>query len=155
MFPLLTFSDTSTERFPACCPSLPACHLPTVLTITLFFNFSPFLPISFPHLDHVSVALIVFYPFHWNLALSPTKPKADPISLPSCFCLARPLFTLPPALASLQPYTLHLVCLFPLTPSSSHAYCSFALFLESQHHLYYDLALLSSSWPAPCSCWLC
>ena len=125
-------------------PCLPAiCELISPFPSSLISPLS--LPFSFPLWDHVCVALIVFYPFHCNLSLSPIEPNANPIPLPSCFHLAWPLFTLPPALASLQPYTLHFMCLVPLTPSSSHAYCSFALFLESQLNFCHDLAPLNST----------
>lgn len=127
MFPLSAYSDVSTERFPAGSPSLPACHLPTVLTLPVFSHFSPFFALLLSPLG--SRPVVVFYLFHCNLSLSPIKSNANPRPLPSCFSLAWPLFALPSALASIQPHTLHLICLVPLTLSSFHAYCSLALFL--------------------------
>lgn len=106
MFPLSALSDVSSEWFPACFPF--ACHLITILTLLLISHFSPFSALLLSPLGSRLWALTVFYPFHCNLYLSPIKPNANPIPLPPCFPLAWPLFTLPPALASLQPYTLSL-----------------------------------------------
>lgn len=120
-------------------PCLPAiCQLFSPFPSSLISPLS--LPFSFPLWDHVPV--VAFYLFHCNLSLSPIKSNANPRSLPSCFSLAWPLFTLPSALVSIQPHTLHLICLVPLTLSSSHAYCSLALFLL---HFCHDLAPLNST----------
>ena len=140
MFPLSAFSDVSTERLPACSPSLPACHLPAVITIPLFSHLSPFSALLFSLQWHLCGSDCVL---SFPLQSCPLSHQAKSISIPlsPCFCLTWPHFALPPALASLQSYTLHLIYLVLLTPSSSHAYCSSALFLERQLHFYYDLAV--------------
>lgn len=60
---------------------------------------------------------ILFCTFHCSIS-SPIKPNADPIPQLSFSLLARPIFSLSPALASLQPSTLHLLYLIPFIPAS-------------------------------------
>lgn len=69
-------------------PCLPAICQP--FSPFLSFHFSLFSAFLLFLWDHVSVALVVFYPFHCNLPLSPIKPNANPVPLPSCFPLAWP-----------------------------------------------------------------
>lgn len=147
MCPLKDFEHVPLHCLPVICQQFSSFPSSVISPLSLLF--------SFPLWDYVSAAVIVFYYFHWNLFLSSIKPNANPIPMPSCFCLTWLLFTLLPALASFQPYTLQLLCLAPLTPSSSHAYWSLALFLESQLNFCHDLALLNSTWPVLFSCWLC
>lgn len=146
MCPLRDFQHALLLCSPTICPQLS----PYLSSLTSFLS----LPFFFPLQDHVSVTnCLLLFPLP-SLSLSHTA-KCKSIPLPSCFCLAWPLFTLSWALASLQPYTLHLICLVSLTSSSSHACCSFALLAEMHFHFCNDLVPLHSTQPAPFSSWLC